>query len=85
MISGDWFGAAREVEIGMSENGSDLEQATRVEGDAGRYHARLSDEWEIWGPNGGYLAAIALRAAGELAEIRQPASFYCHFLSSPGL
>jgi acyl-CoA thioesterase len=83
MISGDWFGAAREVEIGMSENGSDLEQATRVEGDAGRYHACLSDEWEIWGPNGGYLAAIALRAAGELAEIRRPASFYCHFLSSP--
>ena len=49
---------------------------------AGRYHARLSKDWEIWGPNGGYLAAIALRAAGVLAQIRQPASFYCHFLSS---
>ena len=35
------------------------------------------------GPNGGYLAAIALRAAGEVAEIKRPASFYCHFLSSP--
>jgi acyl-CoA thioesterase len=45
---------------------------------------RLSDAWEIWGPNGGYLAAIALRAAGRCAEIPRPASFYCHFLSSPG-
>ena len=62
---------------------SDLEHATRVEGHDGRYVARLSADWEIWGPNGGYLAAIALRAAGMLAQIQQPASFYCHFLSSP--
>ncbi len=61
----------------------DLELATRVEGDSGSYSAVLSDEWEIWGPNGGYLAAIALRAVGEEAEIRRPRSFYCHFLSSP--
>src|SRR5215207_4597841 len=63
--------------------GADLEQATRVEGDDGRYVAQLSDAWEIWGPNGGYLAAIALRAAGRMAQIERPASFYCHFLSSP--
>lgn len=62
---------------------SDLEQATRVEGDGERYVAQLSDDWEIWGPNGGYLAAIALRAAGQAADIPQPRSFYCHFLSSP--
>ena len=43
----------------------------------------LSREWEIWGPNGGYLAALALRAAGLSAEIARPASFYCHFLRSP--
>ena len=67
----------------MNEDGSDLEQATRVEGDAGRYDAHLSSDWEIWGPNGGYLAAIALRAVSAMAQIRQPASFYCHFLSSP--
>lgn len=67
----------------MIESGVDLERATRVQGDAGCYHAHLSESWEIWGPNGGYLAAIALRAAGTLAQIRQPASFYCHFLSSP--
>jgi len=60
-----------------------LDQATRLEGDAGRYSVRLSDAWEIWGPSGGYLAALALRAAGDCAEIPRPASFYCHFLSSP--
>jgi acyl-CoA thioesterase len=67
----------------MTAPGSDLEHATRVVGEAGSYHARLSEDWEIWGPNGGYLAAIALRAAGMVAQIEQPASFYCHFLSSP--
>jgi acyl-CoA thioesterase II len=63
--------------------GSDLEQATRVERKDGGHLARLSDAWEIWGPNGGYLAAIALRAAGDVAQIDRPTSFYCHFLSSP--
>jgi len=60
-----------------------LDEATRLEGEGGRYSIRLSDAWEIWGPSGGYLAAIALRAAGRLAEIPRPASFYCHFLSPP--
>jgi acyl-CoA thioesterase II len=60
-----------------------LDEATRLEGNADHYSTRLSDAWEIWGPSGGYLAAIALRAAGRCAEIPRPASFYCHFLSSP--
>jgi acyl-CoA thioesterase len=60
-----------------------LDEATRLEGDSGRYSIRLDDAWEIWGPSGGYLAAIALRAAGAGAEIPRPAGFYCHFLSSP--
>jgi acyl-CoA thioesterase II len=63
---------------------ADLGDATRVDGANGRYTATLSDQWEIWGPNGGYLAAICLRAAGEVAKIDRPRSFYCHFLSSPG-
>src|ERR1700678_2069069 len=61
----------------------DLDHATRLTAENNRYSARLSEDWEIWGPNGGYLATIALRAAGEVAQIQQPASFYCHFLSSP--
>jgi acyl-CoA thioesterase len=62
---------------------SDLDRATHVERHGDLYLAQLSDDWEIWGPNGGYLAAIALRAAGQEAEIPQPRSFYCHFLSQP--
>jgi acyl-CoA thioesterase len=60
-----------------------LDQATRLDGDGGSYSTCLSRAWEIWGPNGGYLAAIALRAAGMRAEIKRPTSFYCHFLRSP--
>jgi acyl-CoA thioesterase II len=67
----------------MTASASDLERATRVEAQANGYVAHLSEDWEIWGPNGGYLAAIALRAAGTVAQIQRPASFYCHFLSSP--
>ena len=59
----------------------DFELDTRVRGEAGRYRATLSEDWRIWGPNGGYLAAIALRAVGCEAHIARPASFYAHFLS----
>ena len=58
----------------------DFDIDTRVEGEGGRYRATISREWEIWGPNGGYVAAIALRAAGRESEIARPASFSGHFL-----
>jgi acyl-CoA thioesterase-2 len=64
-------------------NPLNLDESTRVTGSNGRYQAELSNAWEIWGPNGGYLATFALRAAAEVAQLRQPASLYCHFLSSP--
>jgi acyl-CoA thioesterase len=35
----------------------------------------------VWGPNGGYVAAIALRAAMARSRLPRPASFQCHFLS----
>jgi len=60
----------------------DFEVDTRVHGQAGRYQANLSGDWEVWGPNGGYIAAIALRAAGQEAAISRPASFACHFLAT---
>ncbi|HEX6312602.1 MAG TPA: thioesterase family protein [Acidimicrobiia bacterium] len=61
----------------------DLERDTAVETverSTGRYRARLSRDWEIWGPNGGYLAVVALRAAGTHTRLGRPASFTCHFL-----
>jgi acyl-CoA thioesterase II len=59
----------------------DFERDTRLGGDAGRFQATLSRDWEIWGPNGGYVAAIALRAAGRVARVPRPASIACHFVS----
>lgn len=52
---------------------------TAVEGGDGRYTARLSPEWEIWGPCGGYVAAVLLRAAGAHTRFDRPASLMCHF------
>jgi acyl-CoA thioesterase-2 len=48
--------------------------------DEGRYVAMVSDEWEIWGPMGGYMAAFALRAAGAASPFARPASLFCHYL-----
>ncbi len=59
----------------------DLAVDTAVEGSNGRFRARLSRDWEIWGPNGGYVAAIALRAAGAATALRRPASLAGHFLN----
>jgi acyl-CoA thioesterase II len=61
----------------------DFELDTRLEEVApedGLFRAHLSRDWEIWGPNGGYVAAIALRAAGRVARIPRPASASVHFL-----
>src|SRR5688572_23385887 len=46
----------------------------------GRYTATLSAEWEIWGPMGGYIASVALRAAGAESPFARPASFFCQYL-----
>ena len=59
----------------------DLAADTAVQGADGRFVADLSPEWEIWGPSGGYVASVALRAAAAHAAFERPASFSCHFLS----
>jgi len=59
----------------------DFEKDTTIEGTDGRYVARLSRDWQIWGPNGGYVAAIALRAAGRATSLSRPASLAGHFLA----
>jgi acyl-CoA thioesterase-2 len=59
----------------------DLGQDTAVERiDGSRFRAELSADWEIWGPMGGYLASIALRAVGAVTPFARPASFFCHYL-----
>jgi len=45
-----------------------LEAATRLTRTGDGYSVRLDPAWDIWGPAGGYIAAIALRAVGEQAE-----------------
>ncbi len=57
-----------------------LDVDTELEGGDGHYRAHLSEDWRIWGPNGGYLAALALRCAGAHSPFRRPASFSGHFL-----
>jgi acyl-CoA thioesterase-2 len=60
---------------------AEFEHDTRVEGERGRYRAMISPDWEVWGPNGGYVAAIVLRAAAAEARIRRPVAFAGHYLS----
>ena len=54
---------------------------TRISQDGGSLHASISHHWEIWGPNGSYLGAIALRAAGFGAEGHRPSSISIQYLS----
>jgi acyl-CoA thioesterase len=58
-----------------------LDRDTKLDGGDGRYGVAISPDWKIWGPNGGYMAALALRAATTASRFRRPASFACHFLS----
>lgn len=61
---------------------ADFLRDTHVEREApGRYGAALSPEWAVWGPNGGYVAAIALRAAMAESRLPRPATFHSHFLA----
>jgi len=59
-----------------------LHEDTSVTGTDGSLKARISEDWKIWGPNGGYLAAIALRAAGTaVPQTHRPATMSCQFLA----
>lgn len=55
---------------------------TAIEGAEGRYTAVLSRDWEIWGPNGGYILAILLRAAGAHSVHARPATLAAHLLGT---
>ena len=49
--------------------------------DEGLVHGALTEDWSVWGPNGGHLAALALRAGLACSRFERPASFQCHFLA----
>ncbi|MDP8994995.1 MAG: thioesterase family protein [Pseudomonadota bacterium] len=54
---------------------------TAIEERDGALSAEVARNWEVWGPNGGYLAAIALRAAGSQApQGHRPAGLSCQYL-----
>lgn len=46
----------------------------------GSFTAALSRDWEIWGPNGGYMAAFVLGAARTVSRRARPANATVHFL-----
>jgi acyl-CoA thioesterase-2 len=61
--------------------GLDVATTVTSTGD-GVFSAELSPDWEIWGPQGGYLAAVALRAAGAAMDRARPASINVHFVGA---
>lgn len=61
--------------------GDFVAETTLEEAGERKYRKVLSTEWMTWGPAGGYMAALALRAAGAATRFDRPASFVCQFLS----
>ena len=60
----------------------DLALDSRLEPlDEGRFATDLSDDWRIWTLNGGYLAAVVLRAAGATTAFDRPATLSLQLLS----
>jgi len=57
---------------------------TSVVAEGNGFSACLSSDWGLWGPNGGYLASIAMRAVGASVPTgHRPVSFSCQYLASP--
>lgn len=59
-----------------------LEQQTAVEQTAdGKYRGLITEDWKMWVPVGGYLSAIALRAAQASSTMVRPVSVTTHYLN----
>lgn len=59
-----------------------LQHDTTIARQGERLSAVLDPAWNIWGPNGGYVASVALRAAGAAApEDHGPATMSVQYLS----
>lgn len=60
---------------------ADFVADTAVEGSDGRFTAQVAEAWSVWSANGGYLAAIALRAALEGQTRLRAASLQAAFFA----
>lgn len=59
----------------------DFELATRLKViGPSIWEGELREDWGLWGPAGGYVTALALRAAGQATEQARPVSMTCHFV-----
>jgi hypothetical protein len=71
----------------MADDGHSFDLATAVAGGPERWTARVDEGWTVAGrPNGGYLLALATRAALEAVGQPHPLAVSAHFLtpSDPG-
>ena len=60
----------------------DFTDATALEPiDAGHFRTTLREDWALWGPAGGYLCPLALRAVGETTAFKRPVSFAVQYLA----
>lgn len=71
----------RKAPLGRIRMGA-LQTDTAIRREGERLTAALHKDWNIWGPNGGYLSAVALRAAGAVAPPdHRPATLSVQYLS----
>jgi acyl-CoA thioesterase-2 len=61
----------------------DLLEDLHLDGSDGCYRGRVSPDWVIVQPNGGFLSSLALRAAGAESPKHTPASLSVHYLNVP--
>ncbi|MAK59590.1 MAG: hypothetical protein CMK09_01300 [Ponticaulis sp.] len=59
-----------------------LIQHCALKGEDGQFQGVLRPEWEIWGPNGGYLSAMAMNAVAQVSPFEQPISYYGMYLAA---
>jgi acyl-CoA thioesterase II len=68
------------IEPVTAPGGGAGDEAPAAAGERRCYTGTLSPDWAIWGPNGGYVASLALRAAGLATGRARPASIVAHIL-----
>jgi len=59
-----------------------FDQLTSIRGENGEYETELTHQMVLWSVNGGYMAAIALRVAGEFSRCRIPLNITSQFLKA---